>query len=69
MQNEAAFIALDTVMMTICTGLQTFVHPGLFFPAMTERLTSRAKPGKGESFGMDGLDTPPEYKAPAGGRV
>ena len=36
MQNEGLFIGLDTVMMTICTGLQTFVHPGIFFPAMTE---------------------------------
>lgn len=51
MQNEGLFIGLDTVMMTICTGLQTFVHPGIFFPAMTE------------NYIEDGKDvSPPEYK-------
>lgn len=56
MQNEALFIALDTAMMSICTGLQTFVHPGIFFPAMTQPYH-----GEGQEK-MEMVDTPPEYK-------
>lgn len=68
MQNEGLFIGLDTVMMTICTGLQTFIHPGIFFPAMRgEHYRGKRMNGKGEMFGMDGLDTPPEYKGPPPG--
>ena len=51
MQNEGLFIGLDTIMMTICTGLQTFIHPGIFFPAMTD---AHIEDGKDQ--------TPPEYK-------
>jgi hypothetical protein len=72
MQNEGLFIGLDTVMMTMCTGLQTFIHPGIFFPAIrgVNYRERNGKTGKGEMFGMDGLDTPPEYKGPsAGARV
>ena len=36
MQDESLFIGLDTVMMTIATLLQTFIHPGIFFPAIAE---------------------------------
>lgn len=51
MQDEGLFIGLDTVMMTICTGLQTFVHPGIFFPAMSD-----GRAGRGDD------EKPPEYK-------
>lgn len=44
MQNEGLFIGLDTIMMTICTGLQTFIHPGIFFPAMSESHLVEASP-------------------------
>lgn len=54
MQNETLFIVLDTIMMTICTGLQTFVHPGIFFPAMA---TSHLGEGSDGSL--------PEYKESA----
>jgi hypothetical protein len=66
MQNEAAFIVLDTVMMTICTGCQTFIHPGIFFSAMAENLSSPA-PGNKEMFDLASTApaTPPEYEAPA----
>ncbi|ETN42718.1 uncharacterized protein HMPREF1541_01876 [Cyphellophora europaea CBS 101466] len=59
MQNEALFIGLDTVMMTICTGLQTFVHPGIFFSAMTEReedLSHGAGGFKGGEMSMSDSD-------------
>lgn len=36
MQNQGLFIGLDTVLMCIATLLQTFVHPGIFFPAISE---------------------------------
>lgn len=36
MQDEGLFIGLDTALMTIATLLQSFVHPGIFFSAMTE---------------------------------
>jgi hypothetical protein len=62
MQNEGLFIALDTVMMTICTGLQTFIHPGIFFPAMVE---NRAAAKAGEKDVYDATSTapgtPPSY--------
>lgn len=34
MQDEALFIGLDTVLMCIATLLQSFIHPGIFFPAV-----------------------------------
>lgn len=36
MQDESLFIGLDTALMTVATLLQSFIHPGIFFSAMTE---------------------------------
>jgi hypothetical protein len=43
MQDQGLFIGLDTVLMSICTLLQTFVHPGIFFPFVREAAALHSK--------------------------
>jgi hypothetical protein len=43
MQDQGLFIGLDTVLMSICTLLQTFVHPGIFFLFVRESATLHSK--------------------------
>ncbi|KIW79665.1 hypothetical protein Z517_06279 [Fonsecaea pedrosoi CBS 271.37] len=36
MQNQGLFIGLDSVQIGVATILQTFIHPGCFFPALAD---------------------------------
>jgi hypothetical protein len=57
MRNEAEFIVLDGVIITIATAALTIFHPGYCFPALSDTMGSkRSTPGKSvsdDSFGKE----------------
>ncbi|KIV86294.1 hypothetical protein PV11_01912 [Exophiala sideris] len=53
MQNQSLFIGAETCMIGLATILQTFIHPGIFFPALASyrqsKKMARAKSGSDSS--------------------